>query len=228
MKNKYKFKINKLRNKLNYLTNYIKKIKKKPKKIKEKKICRICYNENEQNNLINPCKCKGTMKWVHKKCLLKWLDISKKTNCQQCKYKFKLKETNNNYNFLHSKKCLNIMTILVYSVFLLITILINNSINNFFKKKYKIKINLNSIYNIIKLQICLFIIVIFFIQLIPFYKNIIYEILYENLYNLNLSYHPLVELICFFYNIIYKILKKFILHKFPIEKKIIIENYKHL
>ena len=43
-----------------------------------KKICRICYGEEEksdiENPLISPCICKGSMKYIHYKCLKNWLD----------------------------------------------------------------------------------------------------------------------------------------------------------
>ena len=47
----------------------------KEEKIKNK-ICRICYQEEEDcviNPLIKPCKCSGSMKYIHLKCLLFWL-----------------------------------------------------------------------------------------------------------------------------------------------------------
>ena len=40
------------------------------------KICRICYQEEDDsllNPLIKPCKCSGSMKYIHIKCLLSWL-----------------------------------------------------------------------------------------------------------------------------------------------------------
>ena len=43
---------------------------------KKKKICRICYLEEENNHLnplIKPCKCSGSMKYIHYECLLHWL-----------------------------------------------------------------------------------------------------------------------------------------------------------
>ena len=45
------------------------------KKSEKQKICRICYmNETEDSNpLIRPCKCSGSMKYIHFKCLLHWL-----------------------------------------------------------------------------------------------------------------------------------------------------------
>jgi hypothetical protein len=43
---------------------------------KNKKICRICYMEESDkriNPLIKPCKCSGSMKYIHYECLLHWL-----------------------------------------------------------------------------------------------------------------------------------------------------------
>ena len=44
---------------------------------KNKKICRVCYCGEEsptENPLINPCECKGSMKYIHYECLKNWLD----------------------------------------------------------------------------------------------------------------------------------------------------------
>ena len=46
------------------------------KKTQNKKICRICYMEEmdkKNNPLIKPCKCSGSMKYIHYECLLHWL-----------------------------------------------------------------------------------------------------------------------------------------------------------
>ena len=46
------------------------------KNAEKHKICRICYMgeiENNTNPLIKPCKCSGSMKYIHLKCLLHWL-----------------------------------------------------------------------------------------------------------------------------------------------------------
>ncbi len=40
------------------------------------RICRICFSEDhnpKEDPLISPCMCSGSMKWVHLKCLQKWL-----------------------------------------------------------------------------------------------------------------------------------------------------------
>lgn len=40
----------------------------------EGQICRICFDENAEKDdpLISPCKCSGSMEYVHLKCLRKW------------------------------------------------------------------------------------------------------------------------------------------------------------
>ena len=77
------------------------------------KICRICYQEEDDcllNPLIRPCKCSGSMKYIHLKCLFHWLKsrtsnnqssliynvndnfnaylINQKTECELCKQLF--------------------------------------------------------------------------------------------------------------------------------------------
>ena len=38
-------------------------------------VCRICYDSGEDGNpLISPCRCAGSMQYVHLKCLRKWMD----------------------------------------------------------------------------------------------------------------------------------------------------------
>lgn len=72
------------------------KIGKKQVKIKDKivnnnvgendeKKCRICHDTDDYNDLINPCKCKGTGMYVHRKCLIQWVNYSKNENCIICR-----------------------------------------------------------------------------------------------------------------------------------------------
>jgi hypothetical protein len=35
--------------------------------------CWICYSGKEEGELISPCKCRGSMRWVHRDCLHKWI-----------------------------------------------------------------------------------------------------------------------------------------------------------
>ena len=43
------------------------------------KCCRICLEDEEEsgNPFITPCKCTGSMKFIHLKCLREWTDSKK-------------------------------------------------------------------------------------------------------------------------------------------------------
>ncbi len=46
-------------------------------------VCRICRLEAEPDNaLFHPCKCSGTIKFVHQDCLNQWLKHSGHTHCE--------------------------------------------------------------------------------------------------------------------------------------------------
>ncbi|XP_047135836.1 E3 ubiquitin-protein ligase MARCHF2 isoform X1 [Hydra vulgaris] len=51
-------------------------------------ICRICLENSD--NLIAPCECSGTMKYVHESCIVKWLtqptekNLGVKSTCEIC------------------------------------------------------------------------------------------------------------------------------------------------
>lgn len=51
--------------------------------------CRICL---EEGDLIQPCNCMGTTAYVHEDCLVKWLSISNRTECEICRYKYEFIE----------------------------------------------------------------------------------------------------------------------------------------
>jgi hypothetical protein len=75
---------------------------------KMKRVCRICYLEededNEENPLVQPCICAGSMKFIHLSCLRKWVStrscvkidtsadcsifLIKPVECELCKTKF--------------------------------------------------------------------------------------------------------------------------------------------
>ncbi|KAI9370572.1 hypothetical protein BJX61DRAFT_86077 [Aspergillus egyptiacus] len=51
--------------------------------------CRICRGEGtEQDQLYYPCKCSGSIKFVHQACLVQWLAHSQKKHCELCKTPF--------------------------------------------------------------------------------------------------------------------------------------------
>lgn len=52
--------------------------------------CRICYEPGELECL---CDCRGTVEFVHKECIQKWIKISDKRVCELCGAKFKVDVT---------------------------------------------------------------------------------------------------------------------------------------
>jgi hypothetical protein len=56
-------------------------------------MCRICYDE-EPEGLFTPCKCSGSMRYVHQECLRKWRAVNVRersfTHCSMCEFEYKL------------------------------------------------------------------------------------------------------------------------------------------
>ena len=50
--------------------------------------CRFCLETDEKQNLLNPCLCKGSAKYVHNECLLNWYIQSPRRggSCTVCSY----------------------------------------------------------------------------------------------------------------------------------------------
>ncbi|XP_068707472.1 E3 ubiquitin-protein ligase MARCHF3-like [Montipora foliosa] len=59
--------------------------------------CRICQTSRSSEDinagevLVNPCNCKGTLAFVHKSCMERWLNLRNQDNCELCHFKFKTK-----------------------------------------------------------------------------------------------------------------------------------------
>ncbi|OAP62066.1 hypothetical protein AYL99_04269 [Fonsecaea erecta] len=52
--------------------------------------CRICRGEGTSTQpLYYPCKCSGSIKFVHQECLMEWLSHSQKKYCELCKTSFR-------------------------------------------------------------------------------------------------------------------------------------------
>lgn len=49
-------------------------------------ICRICYSK--PNVIPTPCKCVGSIGYIHKQCLRRWIRILKNDVCEICHQKF--------------------------------------------------------------------------------------------------------------------------------------------
>jgi E3 ubiquitin-protein ligase MARCH5 len=60
--------------------------------------CWVCFSSSDEDDRfthwVSPCKCRGTAKWVHKKCLQRWIDEKQQGNssvevaCPQCNSKY--------------------------------------------------------------------------------------------------------------------------------------------
>ena len=61
--------------------------------------CRICLENDSANNMVYPCKCSGTSKYVHKTCLNQWRTLSNnpeaRTKCFECNYEYKFRNSDN-------------------------------------------------------------------------------------------------------------------------------------
>lgn len=72
----------------------------------DKRFCKICFGTDSDvdddhdcannisginNEWMHPCKCSGTIKWVHRNCLTIWLDqapYNQRYQCTMCKYRY--------------------------------------------------------------------------------------------------------------------------------------------
>lgn len=50
--------------------------------------CRICMSSEDEEDLCCPCDCKGSNKWVHGKCQIRWVLSSKRYSCEICGYQW--------------------------------------------------------------------------------------------------------------------------------------------
>ena len=70
--------------------------------------CRICLEKDDMGNMVFPCRCSGTSKWVHKECLNQWRTLSDNSEafykCFECNYRYKI--VNNNYIKTNFDKCI--------------------------------------------------------------------------------------------------------------------------
>ncbi|GMH33695.1 hypothetical protein BSKO_01529 [Bryopsis sp. KO-2023] len=52
-------------------------------------VCRICRMPSEADSpLFHPCRCSGSIKYVHEPCLMQWLNHSGKAACEVCGHEF--------------------------------------------------------------------------------------------------------------------------------------------
>ena len=77
--------------------------------LEEEDECRVCRDtRSESEPLISPCKCDGSIRFVHEACLVKWLEIKKSETCELCGHKFKFAAIyrDDTRKFYHVVECL--------------------------------------------------------------------------------------------------------------------------
>ncbi|VDN99509.1 unnamed protein product [Rodentolepis nana] len=55
--------------------------------------CRICHDtsaDETHGRLIAPCLCDGSLKYVHEKCIQRWVDISNSKRCELCHFEYEI------------------------------------------------------------------------------------------------------------------------------------------
>ena len=89
--------------------------------------CRICFENNNQEDMIHPCLCRGTSRDVHKECLKKWIinnpNIEARVKCMECNYKYKIIEENYKF-YLPNFNTLKYDTFINYILYILLNILL--------------------------------------------------------------------------------------------------------
>uniref|UniRef100_A0ABD2WPE8 RING-CH-type domain-containing protein n=1 Tax=Trichogramma kaykai TaxID=54128 RepID=A0ABD2WPE8_9HYME len=57
-------------------------------------LCRICHTDSwPKEPLISPCRCKGSLAYVHLSCLERWLNQSSRNYCELCNFRYNAHQT---------------------------------------------------------------------------------------------------------------------------------------
>src|SRR3990167_3137367 len=63
------------------------------------KFCRFCQDDEHKHDMIVPCKCTGSVAWIHRKCLDQWRAVSNNQDsfmqCDLCKQTFIIEKKDN-------------------------------------------------------------------------------------------------------------------------------------
>ena len=59
--------------------------KRGPESLRLTLACRICLEQSRLSDLVSPCRCNGSLKYIHKACFINWIDKSKSLVCELCK-----------------------------------------------------------------------------------------------------------------------------------------------
>ncbi|CAI5441032.1 unnamed protein product [Caenorhabditis angaria] len=86
------------------------------------RICHCCWPPDSNDPLISPCRCSGSLQYVHVSCLMHWLDISSRklhrpAICELCLYKYRRRRVLK-YREMKLPQCAN-TDIRYYSIFVI-------------------------------------------------------------------------------------------------------------
>lgn len=60
------------------------------------KVCRICLDEEDQKDLISPCNCSGSTKYIHRDCLENWratnINEDNYKRCEICHFEYEIEK----------------------------------------------------------------------------------------------------------------------------------------
>jgi hypothetical protein len=91
--------------------------------------CRICFENDIQDNLFRPCKCNGSLKWVHEECLTQWrISSIHKHKCEICGHLYKCENVNTNNRFYKVNKIISEMNFCCLFLPIHILIILNVSL----------------------------------------------------------------------------------------------------
>ena len=193
---------------------------------KNKKLCRFCFeDENDDSKIISPCMCKGSMKYVHHTCLIKWIQSSSKYFCPVCKYNYEYTEKSKNIKIGLLYKYADFISIILL-VFLILSLIIIPNIILFSLKllnKNEIwRINLKVIMRTLKLFTYITFIIITYLG--KYNTNLLAKI-YNSIHINNYDSTDIFSL-CYFttYHIFISIIK----HYFPLDRELKIFNKENI
>lgn len=110
--------------------------------ISNKYCCRICLEDDDLENLIYPCMCNGSSKYVHKYCLNQWRTISSNSEalnkCFECNYTYITVNSNYNPSFLSKFFKFLSNNIIIFFIFNFVIISILYEIINIIDKNNKL------------------------------------------------------------------------------------------
>lgn len=133
--------------------------------------CRICFDPCERKELIAPCNCKGSRKWVHRECLDKWRTIGDErafNSCTECLHPYEtirksndeetsIKRRRRRYAYYVAKDCISFMLIIAFiiGVIALIIFSIDRRCNYYLINALQFKDHMMVFYSLFGLFVCL-------------------------------------------------------------------------